>query len=197
MMTLLVATTNAGKWREVRATLAGLALDLRSLADLPPASEPEETGLTFADNALLKARYWARRAPPGWLTVAEDSGLEIDALGGAPGVRSARYPGEAYADKFANLYRALAGHPQPWTARYTCALAMVDKAGRVRFACETCVEGEINAEPRGEYGFGYDPIFRYPDYGRTFGEATDAEKLAVSHRGRAFRELAAWLAANG
>lgn len=197
MLPLLIATTNAGKIREIRPLLNGHR-ELRTLADLPSIIEPEETGSTFADNAALKARFYA--ATSGLMTVAEDSGLVIDALGGAPGVHSARYPGATYPDKFQNLYDALGGQPRPWTARYVCALAVARvEAGAsaptapLLFCAEATVEGEICPEPRGIHGFGYDPIFYYPPYGRTFGEVEDAEKLAVAHRGRAFRQLAEWL----
>ena len=123
----------------------------------------------------------------GLPTVAEDSGLAIDALGGRPGVASARYPGATYADKFVGLYRELAPHARPWRARFICALAFVAPGGEPVFETEATVEGEIAPEPRGQYGFGYDPIFYFPAYARTLGEVDDAEKLAVSHRGRAFR----------
>lgn len=206
MTPLLVATTNPGKLREISVLLRGLPVVLRSLTDLPPIAEPPETEDTFAGNARLKAREYAGAS--GLVTVAEDSGLVIDALGGAPGIHSARYPGATYPDKFANLYAALASHPRPWTARYVCALALV--AGRanegngtnvmspaVAFETEATVEGEIWPEPRGAHGFGYDPIFFYPPYGRTFGEVNDEEKLAVAHRGRAFVALREWLDAGG
>jgi XTP/dITP diphosphohydrolase len=193
---MLIATTNPGKIREIRRVLARVPIELTTLADLPTFPEPEETGRTFTENALLKARYYADRT--GLATVAEDSGLVIDALGGRPGVESARYPGETYADKFANLYAELAGRPQPWTARFVCAVACVGApAGGsppVRFTAEGTVEGEIAPKPRGASGFGYDPIFYYPPYGRTLGEVSDEEKLAVSHRGRAFGQFAAWRA---
>lgn len=201
MPPLLIATTNPGKIREIRHLLKD-APDLQTLTDLPPIAEPEETGATFAENAALKARYYA--AHSGLRTVAEDSGLVIDALGGAPGVHSARYPGATYPDKFRNLYAALAAHPRPWTARYVCAVAVSEvpkfrgsevPTPTVVFECDGVVDGEIWPDPRGTHGFGYDPIFYYPDYGRTFGEVEDAEKLAVAHRGRAFRKLAVWLAA--
>ena len=214
MSELLIATTNPGKIREIRQVLDGVSLELMTLVDLPPVVEPEETGRTFAENAQLKARYYAQAS--GLATVAEDSGLAIDALGGRPGVESARYPGATYADKFANLYRELEGHPGPWRARFVCALAFVDQALGIRhqalasealagaqgpmpsayevvFETEAVVEGEVIAAPRGANGFGYDPIFFYPPYGKTLGEATDAEKLVVSHRGQAFRQFRAWL----
>lgn len=189
MPPLLIATTNAGKIREIRHLLAHWP-DLLALKDLPPIAEPEETGATFAENAALKARYYARSS--ALVTVAEDSGLVIDAIGGAPGVHSARYPGTTYPDKFRNLYAALGAAPRPWTARYVCAIAVAGP--EVIYECEATVEGEIWPEPRGTHGFGYDPIFYFPPYGRTFGEVEDTEKLAVAHRGRAFRLLDDWLA---
>lgn len=198
MSRLLLATTNPGKIREIRRVLDGVPATIVTLGDLPPIVEPEETGRTFAENARLKARHYAHAS--GLPTVAEDSGLAIDAIDGRPGVLSARYPGETYAEKFANLYRELDGHPQPWRARFLCALAFVDQASAlgpqapVAFECEGVVEGEVIAAPRGSNGFGYDPIFFYPPYGKTLGEATDAEKLVVSHRGHAFRQFRAWLA---
>ena len=208
MQDLLVSTTNAGKLREIRLVLADARVRLVVLTDLPAIAEPEETGQTFAENAILKARYYAShtRLP----TVAEDSGLVIDTLGGRPGVLSARYPGETYPDKFRNLYAELAAHPKPWTARFVCSVALVGSGPALRhpetgvsnvamqdltpdFAGEATVEGEIAPEPRGEHGFGYDPIFFFPPYGCTLGEVTGERKLAVAHRGKAFRSLAQWL----
>ncbi len=200
MNRLLIATTNPGKVREITHTLAGSSVHLLTLADVPPVPEPEETGRTFAENAHLKARYYA--AASGLPTVAEDSGLVIDALGGRPGVESARYPGATYADKFKNLYRELAGAPRPWTARFVCSLAYTGPAGSagpagptgpVLFTCEATVEGEIADAPVGTHGFGYDPIFFYPPYGTTLGNVADDQKLAVAHRGKAFRMFAEWL----
>jgi len=193
MDALLVATTNPGKIREIRLALGGLALDLLTLADVLAVAEPEETGRTFADNAQLKAVYYA--AASGRITVAEDSGLVIDAIGGRPGVESARYPGDTYAEKFAGLYRELAPHPRPWTARFVCSLALVSARAphTVIFTAEATVEGEITSSPRGTNGFGYDPIFFYPPYGTTLADVDDERKLAASHRGKAFRELRQWL----
>jgi XTP/dITP diphosphohydrolase len=210
MTPLLIATTNDGKLREIREVLGGLDVPILALTDFPPVPEPDETEATFAANALLKARAYA--AATHMNTVAEDSGLVIDALGGAPGVHSARYPGDTYPDKFANLYAALLSHPRPWTARYVCAIAVVQpelparrssggvigaKAGRVLFETTATVEGEIWPEPRGGNGFGYDPIFYYPPYDKTFGEVDDAHKLAVAHRGQAFRALRHWIERGG
>lgn len=197
--TLLVATTNAGKIREIRDILDPLPIRLVTLADLSSAiPAPDETGLTFAANAALKALAYANAS--GLPTVAEDSGLAIDALGGRPGVESARYPGRDYAERFQNLYRELAPHPRPWTARFVCSLAFVPipAPGQhcdVGFATEATVEGEISGTPHGEHGFGYDPIFFYPPYGHTLGEVDNARKLAVAHRGKAFREFRRWLEA--
>jgi XTP/dITP diphosphohydrolase len=192
---LLIATTNAGKIREIRRVLAGLPVALATLAELPPVPEPEESGRTFAVNARLKADYYA--SATGLPTVAEDSGLAIDALGGRPGVESARYPGATYAEKFANLYRELAPHPRPWTARFICSLACVGApdAGPplLLYATEATVEGEIAPAPVGAFGFGYDPIFYYPPYGTTLGDVPDERKLAVAHRGKAFRQFRSWL----
>lgn len=188
---VLIATTNPGKLREIRALLDGAPVRLLTLEDFPPVEEPEETGRTFAENAVLKARAYARAT--GAATVAEDSGLEIDALGGEPGIHSARYPGATYADKFANLYARLAGAPKPWTARFVCALAMADPSGATLFETRATVEGEVADTPRGTFGFGYDPMFFYPPYGKTLGEVDGLEKLAVAHRGKAFRALRAWL----
>lgn len=188
---LLLATTNEGKLREIREILRGLAHPLRTLNDFPPVPEPDETGTTFEANARLKARAYANAI--GLTTVAEDSGLVIDALGGAPGIHSARFPGATYPEKFANLYARLAQHPRPWTARYVCAVAVV-MPGRDEAVFETTgrVEGEIWPEPQGQNGFGYDPIFYYPPYGQTFGEVDDTRKLAVAHRGVAFTTLRKW-----
>jgi XTP/dITP diphosphohydrolase len=221
---LLLATTNPGKVREIRRLLPA-DIPLKTLADLPPMAEPEESGQTFAANALLKARAYA--AASGLVTIAEDSGLVVDALGGAPGVHSARYPGDTYPDKFRNLYDALEAHPRPWTARYVCAVVIVEVPKSrgpavprsrgpevaesrgpevaesrgpevpesVLFSAEGICEGEIWPEPRGPHGFGYDPIFYFPEFGKTFGEVEDDAKLAVAHRGHAFRQVAAWLRA--
>jgi XTP/dITP diphosphohydrolase len=192
-MEIVLATTNEGKVREIRHALEGAAVTLVALNDIAATLEvPEETGLTFADNAALKARYYAERT--GRLTLAEDSGLSIDALGGRPGVLSARYPGDTYPDKFERMYGELAHRPRPWTARYTCAIALADRDGRLRYSVAATVEGEIAPAPRGVNGFGYDPIFFFPPFGCTTGEMTDAQKLGISHRGKAFRTFRDWLA---
>jgi XTP/dITP diphosphohydrolase len=190
--TLLVATTNPGKIREIRGILAGGPFQLITLADWPHVGPPEETGRTFEQNAREKAVYYADAT--GQLTVAEDSGLEIDALGGQPGIESARFGGAAatYPEKFSIIYEALrvkGAIDSP--ARFVCALALV-QGGKVLFEARGTVEGRIAREPKGEGGFGYDPIFFYPPLGRTLAEAADV-KAAISHRGAAFRQLREFL----
>jgi XTP/dITP diphosphohydrolase len=193
MRKLVVATTNRDKIREIAMLLDGAPVALLTLADFPDVAPPAETGKTFAENARLKALFYA--AHTGELTVAEDSGLEVDALGGAPGVESARFGGSdsTYPQKFALLYDALGRKKtaSASTARFVCALALA-KGGEVLFETRGTVEGEIAPEPRGTGGFGYDPIFFYPPYGCTLAEAGD-RKAAVSHRGEAFRKLRDYL----
>jgi XTP/dITP diphosphohydrolase len=194
-MRLLVATTNRNKLREIRSLLSETAIELITLHDLAPIVEPEETGSTFADNARLKAHYYA--AASGLMTVAEDSGLVIDALDGDPGVRSARYlrPDASYPERFAEIFRRLNAHPERGrAARFVCAVAVVD-TGKILFETVGTVEGDITDRPRGSSGFGYDPIFYYPPYRRTLAEVSETEKLAVAHRGQAFRALASWILA--
>jgi XTP/dITP diphosphohydrolase len=189
---LLIATTNPGKIREIRGILAGIPIELASLDEFPGIAEPEETGATFAENARLKARYYHERT--GLPAVADDSGIEIDALDKAPGVHSARWHGTDYAVKFAVIYRELAARGLTTSpARFVAHIALADR-GDVRFEATGVVEGTIASEPRGTHGFGYDPIFFYPPYGCTLAEVDGARKAAVSHRGAAFRQLAAWLA---
>ena len=188
-MTLLVATTNPGKLREILPLLAGTRARLVTLAGLPPIPEPEESGATFWENARLKALAYSRAA--GLPTVAEDSGLVIDALAGEPGVRSARFHGAHAADpdRFAAILRRLRAVPgAPHTARFVTALAVAD-GGSLIFETETRIEGVLAPAPAGAHGFGYDPIFLYPPFGRTTGELTLHQKAAVSHRARAFRDL--------
>lgn len=188
-MRLLAATTNPGKLREIWHLLDGAGIDLRGLEDFPAVPEPEETGETFAENARLKALYYANAT--GELTVAEDSGLVIDGLNGEPGIRSARYLGDeaSYAERFAHIFAELTRRGVPDSpARFVCALALV-RNGRIVFEAEGRVEGRIAREPRGTNGFGYDPIFFYPPYGLTLAEVDDDRKLAVAHRGVAFRKL--------
>jgi XTP/dITP diphosphohydrolase len=189
---LLVATTNVNKVREIRQFLAGAPVTLITLAEWPTVVPPEENGRTFEENARAKALYYA--ASTGELTVAEDSGLEIEGLAGAPGVESARFGGAdtPYPRKFELIYSALRAAGAPGSrARFVCAVAVV-RGHRVLFETRGTVEGQIAPEPRGDSGFGYDPIFYYPPYGQTFAEAGD-RKAAVSHRGEAFRAVRQFL----
>jgi XTP/dITP diphosphohydrolase len=192
MRRLLIATTNAGKLREIRGILAGLPWELVSLEQFPGIAKPEETGATFAENARLKALYYHEHT--GLPAVADDSGIEIDALDKAPGVHSARWHGTDYAVKFQVIYRELAARGLATsTARFVAHVALADR-GMVQFEAAGTVEGTIAPAPRGTHGFGYDPIFLYPPYGCTLAEVDGDRKAAVSHRGAAFRQLAAWLA---
>lgn len=191
MRQLLLATTNAGKIREIRGILADVPIELVTLEAFPGIPDPEETGTTFADNARLKALYYnAATALPA---VADDSGLQIDALDGAPGVHSARWHGDHYPTKFAAIYRELAARNMSTSpARFVAHIAVADEGDVLFEACGT-VEGEIARAPRGTHGFGYDPIFYYPPYAATLAEVEGRRKAAVSHRGQAFRQLADWL----
>ena len=171
-----------------------LALRSNSIhwTSIPGIEEAEEHGETFAENARAKATHYSRLISR--LAVAEDSGLEIDALDGAPGVLSARFNGGSYPEKFAAINDQLQARGTTGsTARFTCALALADGA-RVIFEAIGSVEGRLAPTPRGSGGFGYDPIFFYPPYGRTLAEVSAEEKAAVSHRGQAFRELRTYLA---
>jgi XTP/dITP diphosphohydrolase len=186
-MRLVVATTNRGKLREIADILRGLPITLLTLRDVAPVPEPEETGTTFAENARLKALYYAEAT--GLPCIADDSGLEIGALGGAPGINSARWHGTDYGVKFQKIYELLRERGLDTSpARFVCRVALADK-GRVMFESEGVVTGEIAPAPRGTNGFGYDPIFYYPPFGQTLAELDPQRKAAVSHRGQAFRAL--------
>lgn len=194
MRRLLVATTSPHKLHEIRGLLADVDVELIGLDALPPIAEPDEIGHTFQENARLKARYYGDAS--GMLTVAEDSGLVIDALDGEPGVQSARFLGHdaTYSARYEEIFRRLAARPErSRTARFVCALAVVGD-GSMLFETSGTVEGEITTEPRGNAGFGYDPIFYYPPYHSTLAEVTEERKLQVAHRGHAFRALGRWLA---
>ncbi|CAN5362963.1 RdgB/HAM1 family non-canonical purine NTP pyrophosphatase [soil metagenome] len=190
-MTLLVATTNPGKLREIEAILADMPIRLLTLRDLPAVEEPEETGTTFAENARLKARYYAQAT--GLLTAADDSGLEIDALDNTPGVHSARWHGTDYAFKFEKIHELLRERGLATShARFVCSVALAQQAAIV-FEAEGIVSGEIAAEPRGGNGFGYDPLFFYRPFNCTLAELDQERKSSVSHRGKAFRALRDYL----
>jgi non-canonical purine NTP pyrophosphatase (RdgB/HAM1 family) len=194
---LLVATGNAGKAKEFREMLGNgageAAVVWRSLADYPAGDEVEETGATFRANACLKASTYARRHKL-W-TLADDSGLEVDALGGSPGVLSARWAqhngaGRGDADNNATLLRQLEDVPdEQRTARFVCVLALSDPQARIIVTARDTVEGRILRQPRGANGFGYDPLFLVDGTPRTSAEMSPDEKHAISHRGKALRQL--------
>ena len=182
---LVIATGNPGKARELRALLADIPFEIRTLADYPPFEMPEETGTTYEANALIKAR--AAAAHSGALALGDDSGIEVDALGGDPGVRSARFggPGLDDAGRVRHLLRQIEHVPDAErTARFVCVIALATPEGQETLVEGAC-DGLLTRTPRGTGGFGYDPIFFYPPFGATFGEITDERKATVSHRGRA------------
>ena len=195
VMRILLATTNPGKIIELERILSSQSIEVIGLGGLT-APEDIETGSTFAENALLKARYFHNRS--GLPTVADDSGLEVEALGGRPGIYSARYggPNATDAERTAKLLEEMKNvSAEQRAARFVCAAAIVWDEGEQVFEDEA--RGVILTEPRGQGGFGYDPVFYYPPLGRTFAEITMEEKARVSHRGRAFRRLARWLDQSG
>jgi XTP/dITP diphosphohydrolase len=182
---LVLGTGNRKKVRELVPLLASLGLELRSLADFDAAISVDETGQTFADNARLKAVEQARHLH-AWV-LGEDSGIAVDALGGRPGVYSARYAGPqaSDADNNARLLEELGATPlAKRTAHYVCHLTLSDPHGVVRADCEAYCHGRIRFEPAGEAGFGYDPLFEVVEYHRTFGELGEAVKSVLSHRAR-------------
>ncbi len=182
MKRLVAATKNPGKAREIARVLEGASFEVVSLADYPGAPDVEETGATFHENAILKARVYARYT--GELTLADDSGLEVDALDGAPGVFSSRFAASD-PERIEKLLAALADVPdERRTARFRCAIAIADPQGRAT-TCQGKLEGVIAREPRGNNGFGYDPVFYVPDIGKCLAELPADEKNAISHRGEA------------
>jgi XTP/dITP diphosphohydrolase len=192
MKRLLVATLNPGKVREISAALAPTGIEVCGLDSLEERPDIEETGTTFEENARLKAEGYSRRTELPVL--ADDSGLEVDALGGAPGVHSARYGGSRVPDEERNrkLLAALEDvEPERRTARFRCVLALARK-GRTLATFEGVIEGRLLSAPRGHNGFGYDPLFFHPESGCTTAELTTEEKQHVSHRGQA---IAAFLEA--
>ena len=193
MPVLVAATGNAGKLAEIAAFLAPSGLDVRGLSELADTTPVEETGATFEANARLKAEEYSRRTPH--LVLADDSGLTVDALGGAPGVHSARYGGVGLTDeeRCHVLLVALADVPDDRrTARFRCVIA-VARDGRLLATVEGAVEGTILRESRGTNGFGYDPVFFHPPSGCSFAELTRAQKQNVSHRGRALGDILLFL----
>lgn len=186
---IVFATGNAGKLKEIRMILADLGLEVVSTKEAGFIVDIEENGTTYEENALIKARAVAAAAAVGDIVLADDSGLEIDSLGGEPGVYSARYLGEdtPYSVKNANLIERLQGVPdEKRTARFVCAIAAVLPDGR-EHTVRAAIEGRIGYEEKGEGGFGYDPIFYVPELHKTTAELTGEEKNLVSHRGKALR----------
>lgn len=187
MSKLLLATRNPGKLREFRALLVDLEAQLLAPGDLNWDLEVEEKGDSYAENAAHKARTYARRS--GLVTLADDSGLEVAALNGAPGLYSARYApqsGATDADRRSFLLEQLQAHPRPWRARFRCTVAVATPQGEMHFTEGIC-PGEIIPEERGRAGFGYDPIFLIPELGKTMAELSMLEKNRLSHRARAVR----------
>lgn len=187
MSRIIFATGNAGKMKEIKAILADLGMDILSMKEAGVTIDIEENGSTYEENALIKARAVA--ALTGDIILADDSGLEIDYLNGEPGVFSARYLGEdtSYRVKNANLIDRLEGVPdEKRTARFVCAIAAVLPDGR-ELTTRATIEGRIGYEEKGEGGFGYDPIFFVPEFGKTTAELTAEEKNQVSHRGKALQ----------
>lgn len=187
---LVIATHNQGKLQEFKELMKDLPIQLKCLADFEKMEEPEETGKTFAANAKLKASYYAKKT--GMVCIADDSGLEVQALEGAPGVRSARYAGEEATDEENNQ---LLLHNMKFqvkrTCRFRCALAVVQPDGKVLYETDGSCEGMLLHEPLGTEGFGYDPLFWSTELHKGMGEATMQEKNKISHRGKAIRKLVA------
>ncbi|MBR2765834.1 MAG: XTP/dITP diphosphatase [Blautia sp.] len=197
MKTVIFATGNAGKMREIREILSGDGIRLLSLKEAGITADIREDGATFEENAIIKACQV--RDLTGQIVLADDSGLEIDYLGGEPGIYSARYMGEDtdYHTKNHALINRLAGvEDEKRTARFVCAIAAAFPDGRVRTVLRT-MEGRIGYEEKGENGFGYDPIFYLPEYGCTSAELSMEEKDRISHRGKALRAMRDELAAEG
>ena len=197
---LLLATTNQDKLREILALLGDLPVDLKTLKDFPRVTQAEETGATFAENARQKALHYAKAT--GMMTMAEDSGFEVEVLNCEPGIYSARYlrPDATYQERFDAIYKAVnkaAGKApsQNRAARFVCTLALVSDS-KILFETKGVVEGQLADKPSGTHGFGYDPIFCYPPYGKTFAEVSAERKTAVSHRGEAIRALRSHLEQN-
>jgi XTP/dITP diphosphohydrolase len=192
-MKILIATSNVGKVKEFREMLGGGEIEFTDLTALPSPGAPQETGHTFRANACLKAAYYGKCY--NMYALADDSGLSVDALDGAPGVHSARWAelqgtGSGDAANNATLLKQLADVPDDRrTARFTCVLALSDPQGRILLTAQDSVEGRILREPRGTNGFGYDPLFLVDSLGKTTAELEPREKHRISHRGKALRHL--------
>jgi XTP/dITP diphosphohydrolase len=191
---LLIATHNKGKFSELHKILSPLGLELFDLSIVDAIGEVEETGSTFLENASLKASAYAKAS--GLWTLSDDSGLEVEALGGAPGIHSARYAGEGAGDserieKLLSEMRASGSDSR--SARFVCAVAIADSAGEIRFMCEGECKGTIAESPIGNRGFGYDPIFVPEGFAESFGELPAATKDVISHRARALEKIIPFL----
>lgn len=192
--TILLATGNAGKVHEFEQMFEAIPIRFCSLRDFPDVTEVEETGTRFAENAALKAQGYALKI--GLWSLADDSGLEIDALGGAPGVLSARYggPSTGFAEKMELVLNQMKTLPEGHrSARFVCSIAIADETGSVRADAEGECPGQIALEPRGTRGFGYDPIFIPEGYQETFGELDDSVKAEISHRAKAGAKIIRYL----
>lgn len=190
MTKLLIATNNKGKLREFEELLQGLPTECLRLSDVNITDDVEETGTTFLENATLKAIVYAQQAR--LLALADDSGLEVDALNGAPGVYSARYgdPTWTHEERYQYLLQNLKGVPQAdRTARFHCVIVISDANGRVLGKSQGTLEGYISDKPKGTYGFGYDPVFFVPDMDKTLAQLTPPQKQNLSHRGVALRRI--------
>ncbi len=194
MRELLLASQNPGKLNEMRLLVKGLPFRVVGPRDVGIEESPDETGGSFLENATLKARHYAARS--GLIAVADDSGLSVDALGGEPGLQSSRFGGEGASDLDRNRLLLEKLRDVPWKERgatFTSAVVVV-AGGRLLFEVQETVSGLIAPALRGPNGFGYDPLFFYPPFDRTFGEVSREEKDAVSHRGKAFARLRAYFA---
>ncbi len=194
MPEIVVATKNIGKVRELKELLTELPFQLKSLNEFPNIIEPEETGVSFAENAAIKAQSYSLQTK-SW-SLADDSGLEVEALGGAPGVFSARYAGEHASDRerVAKLLHELdKTQDQNRLARFVCAMAISDDKGEIKFLSEGVCKGKIALSPNGTNGFGYDPIFVPDGFEQTFGELSSEIKQKISHRTRATEKIIAFL----
>jgi XTP/dITP diphosphohydrolase len=194
MRRLLFGTKNPGKQREILRILGDAHWSILFPQDFPPMEDPEETGTEFVENARIKALAYAALAPGLW-AAAEDSGIVVPALGGEPGVLSARYGGRRTdEDRNDLLLQRIAEIPEADRAAYYVAVIVLRAPGGAEEVFEGRVDGSITTDPRGAGGFGYDPLFVDPGSGRTFAELSSEEKDSMSHRGRALRKMAAWMA---
>lgn len=189
METVIIASTNQGKLKEFKELMKGLSVEVKSLKDFPEIGDIEENGASFAENAYIKAK--AVFDATGCLSIADDSGLEVDALDGAPGIYSARYAGEEKNDTANNeklLSEMNVVSDENRGAQFHCAIVAIDQNG-TRYDAEGIVRGHILRAPQGENGFGYDPLFYIEEFGRTTAELSMDEKNIISHRGKAVRQI--------